>query len=160
MSTTLHSAEGYFSVRVLRGLTEEQAIEINLAKKQRILFLSVVARAIEMPRWIPGVSDTPRSTGGSDETDYPLICELAGLDASYLRKLLKRRLETKKATLHGGLRSGLPATTLEILPMESERENWQECQPTDVAIVSESGSPGCEAAGLHMSGCTFCFHRL
>ena len=32
-----------------------------------------------------------------DERDYPLICGMAGLDASYLRQLLKRRLETKKA---------------------------------------------------------------
>ena len=85
------------------------------------------------------------------KTRFSLSCQTIGRKSSSIR-LINRRLETKKAALHGGLGSGLPAreTTLEILSMESERENWQECQrPTAESSASVRNRPALSSVARH-----------
>jgi len=65
----------------------------DLVQKQRVLFLTVVERAIyDMTEPKPAVREQAIDWLLHDDQDFPRICEMAGISAASVRKSVLSRL--------------------------------------------------------------------
>ena len=92
--TSVRPAEGYFT---RRGLTEEQALENQYASRMRALWLGVIERAILDVVEKTGKVNEQASAWLAGGPDFLKVCELEGVERFYMRGLIRKRLEARKA---------------------------------------------------------------
>jgi hypothetical protein len=71
------------------GAETMQPVFLDLTKNERVLWLSVIERAMhDATERRPSVRQAALDWLFGDQVDFPLICEMAGLECAYLRKTL------------------------------------------------------------------------